>query len=82
MPQTSTMTIRLGSDLKDRLDKLAAVTQRSKSFLAADAVREYVELNEWQLEEIQSALREADEADFAADEDVENLFAKWRTDAG
>jgi len=82
MPQTSTMTIRLGNDLKDRLDRLAAVTQRSKSFLAAEAVKEYVELNEWQLQEIQSALNEADSADFAADEEVEEAFAKWRSDAG
>jgi len=82
MSQTSTMTIRLGSDLKERLDKLATVTRRSKSFLAAEAVREYVELNEWQLGEIKSALKEADGADFASDREVDAVFAKWRSNAG
>ena len=82
MPQTSTMTIRLGDDLKQRLDKLATVTRRSKSYLAAEAVREYVELNEWQLKEIESAIIEANGGDYAADEEVEAVFAKWRTGAG
>ncbi len=82
MSQTSTMTIRLNNALKDRLDRLATATQRSKSFLAAEAVREYVELNEWQLKEIQDAINEADAADFSSDAEVEEVFAKWRADAG
>jgi RHH-type rel operon transcriptional repressor/antitoxin RelB len=82
MSVSSTMTIRLENDLKDRLDKLASVTRRSKSFLAAEAVREFVELNEWQLEEIQSAIKEADSGDFATDDEVASVFKKWRTNAG
>lgn len=82
MSVSSTMTIRLENDLKDRLDKLASVTRRSKSFLAAEAVREFVELNEWQLKEIQSAIKEADDSDFATDEEVAILFTKWRPNAG
>jgi predicted transcriptional regulator len=34
---SSTMTIRLEDSVKNRLDQLASVTQRSKSFLAAEA---------------------------------------------
>lgn len=37
------MTIRLDEALKDRLDKLTDLTRRSRSFLAAEAVRVYVE---------------------------------------
>ena len=43
---STTMTIRLDEDVKSRLDKLADSTHRSKSFLAAEAVRVYVESNE------------------------------------
>ncbi len=50
MSQSSTMTIRQEADLKARLDKLADATQCSKSYLAAEAMREYFELNEWQLQ--------------------------------
>lgn len=77
MSQSSTMTIRIEADLKARLDKLAAATHRSKSFLAAEAVREYIELNEWQLEEIQKAVTEADAGDFASEESVNAVFGKW-----
>jgi predicted transcriptional regulator len=57
---STTMTVRLEDDLKDRLDVLAEATQRSKSFLAAEAIRAYAENNEWQIGEILAALREAD----------------------
>jgi len=39
---TTTMTIRVSEDLKERLDRLAADTRRSRSFLAAEAVEAYV----------------------------------------
>jgi predicted transcriptional regulator len=78
---SSTMTIRLTDDLKERLDQLASTTQRSKSFLAAEAIRDYVELNEWQLGEIQAALQEADHGDFATDASVAETLSKWGVDA-
>ena len=77
MAESTTMTIRLEPNLKSRLDKLSAVTHRSKSFLAAEAVREYIELNEWQIEEIKTAVKEADAGDFASDQEVQDVFNKW-----
>jgi RHH-type transcriptional regulator, rel operon repressor / antitoxin RelB len=79
---TTTMTIRLEPEVKDRLDRLSEATRRSKSFLAAEAIREYVETNEWQIHEIQAAIAEADAGDFASDADVKALTDKWdgRTD--
>ena len=62
---SSTMTIRLEDSVKNRLDQLASVTQRSKSFLAAEAIAAYVDTNEWQLSEIQAALTEAEAQDYA-----------------
>ena len=75
---STTMTIRLEDDVKDRLDQLAGATQRSKSYLAAEAVRAYVENNEWQIGEIHTALREADAGDFASDREVARLSKKWK----
>ena len=74
---STTMTVRLESDLKDRLERLSASTHRSKSYLAAEAIREYVELNEWQTRETLAALNEADAGDFATDAEVEAIKAKW-----
>ncbi|MDT8452928.1 MAG: ribbon-helix-helix protein, CopG family [Gammaproteobacteria bacterium] len=81
MTQSSTMTIRMESELKERLDKLAQVTRRSKSFLAAEAVREYLALNDWQIQEINAALTEANAEDFASDEEVATTFSKWGVNA-
>jgi RHH-type rel operon transcriptional repressor/antitoxin RelB len=78
---STTMTIRLEDEIRDRLDVLAEATQRSKSFLAAEAIRAYVESNEWQISEIQAALKEADAGDFASDKDVADLAKKWRVNA-
>jgi len=79
---STTMTIRLDDDLKEQLEKLAAATQRSKSFLAAEAIREFIELNEWQVHEIQRALQEADGGDFASESEIRKTFAKWGVGAG
>ena len=78
---STTMTIRLDDDVKDRLDALADATQRSKSFLAGEAIRAFVETNEWQIGEIQAALKEADAGDFASDKDVAALAKKWKVNA-
>ncbi len=74
---SSTMTIRLDDGLKSRLDELAASTDRSKSFLAAEAVRQYVEQNEWQVAQIKAAIGEADEGDFASDAEVQGVLDQW-----
>ncbi len=78
---STTMTIRLDDDVKDRLDVLADATQRSKSFLAAEAIRAFVETNEWQIGEIRSALSEAEAGEFAADKEVAALAKKWKVNA-
>ena len=81
MPEpTITMTIRMEAELKSRLDKLSAATKRSKSFLAAEAVREFIEINEWQIEEIKNSLKEADAGDFSSDREVRAVFNKWGVD--
>ena len=79
---STTMTIRIEPELKQRLDLLAEATQRSKSFLAAEALRDFVELNEWQIGEIKNAIKEADNDDFASDLSVKKALAKWGVDAG
>ncbi len=79
---STTMTIRLEPELKQRLDRLAKATQRSKSFLAAEALRDFVELNEWQIGEIKAAIGEADKGDFASDKAVKKTLGKWGVDAG
>jgi predicted transcriptional regulator len=43
MAASTTITIRVRPDVKEKLDRIATDTQRSKSFLASEAVAAYVE---------------------------------------
>ncbi|MFT6436521.1 MAG: putative transcriptional regulator [Candidatus Azotimanducaceae bacterium] len=76
------MTIRLEPELKNRLDQLASATHRSKSFLAAEAIRDFIEINEWQVKELKAAVAEADSGDFANEKEVNRTFSKWDVNAG
>ena len=74
---TNTVTIRLEETTKNKLEKLADATHRSRSFLAAEAIKAYVDSNEWQINEIQAAIAEADAGDFASDAEVQAVIDKW-----
>lgn len=74
---STTMTIRLDPGLKNRLEQLAKITDRSKSYLAAEAIREFIELNEWQLREIEQAVKEADNGEFASEQSLKKVLRKW-----
>jgi len=71
------MTIRVDRKTKTRLEKLAKAMERTKSYVAAEAIRAYVELNEWQITEIKAALKEADAGDFASEKEVHAVMRKW-----
>jgi RHH-type rel operon transcriptional repressor/antitoxin RelB len=77
MASEKVITLRLDGTLRGKLDKLATATRRSRSFLAAEAIREYVALNSWQIEEIHKGLAEADRGEFASDREVKRMAKKW-----
>jgi predicted transcriptional regulator len=53
------MSMRLPDDLSSQLDALANATGRSKSFLAGQTIRDYIERESWQIAEITQAIRSA-----------------------
>ena len=72
------LSVRLDAKSKRRLDKLAAATARNKSVVAADAIRAYLDLYEWQVNEIRAGLREADAGDFASHAEVKAALVKLK----
>ena len=68
------VTLRLEPGIRKRLDQLAKATERSRAALAAEAVRQFVELNEWQIAAIQEGVRDAESGRFI---DHARLKAKW-----
>ena len=77
MAMIPVVTVRLEPDLRERLDRLAEAQRRSRSYVATEAIREYVKVNEWQISETRKALAEADRGEFASPEDVRRVLKKW-----
>jgi len=74
---SSTVTLRLDDAIKDKLERLAESTHRSRSFLAAEAIKAYLDNNEWQINEVHAAIAEADAEDFATESEVNAVASKW-----
>lgn len=74
---TAVLTLRVPTEVKEQLDKLADATHRSKSWLAGEAIQRYLELEAWQIGEIQQALQEADAGDFASDDEVAAVKSRY-----
>ena len=75
---TSTITARISKELRSELDMLTRSTGRNKNALVEEALRRFVELERWQLADIEAGLREADAGDFAPNEEIDALRAKYR----
>ncbi len=74
----ATMSFRTDEETKSRLDRLAGTRQRDRSFLINEAIEQYLELSDWQEAQIRAGIEEADRGEFATEEEVEAVFAKWR----
>lgn len=74
---TAVLTLRIPEEIKAKLDKLAQATHRSKSFLAEEAIARYIDLEAWQIGEIEQAIQEADQGDFASPSDLADLLKKY-----
>jgi RHH-type rel operon transcriptional repressor/antitoxin RelB len=74
---STTFTVRVETDVKKRLEKLAKSTGRSRSFLAAEALREYLEVNEWQVAGVRKAMDSLDRGDRVPHEQVKAWVNSW-----
>ena len=74
---STTFTVRVDAVVKKRLEKLAKSTGRSRSFLAAEAIGEFVDVNEWQIAGIKSAMTSMDRGEGIAHEQVKEWVQSW-----
>ncbi len=76
MPST-TFTIRVEPAVKKRLEKLARSTGRSRSFLAAEALSEYLDVNEWQVVGVRTAIASFDRGEGVSHEELKAWVNSW-----
>jgi RHH-type rel operon transcriptional repressor/antitoxin RelB len=75
---TVTVGARVPRDVRDELDKLVKSTGRNRNALVEEALRRFIDVERWQLADIEAGLHEADAGDFATDEEMEAMRAKYR----
>lgn len=70
------ITFRLDSEKRTALDVIAAGMDRDRSYILNEAIAVYLEMHQWQIDEIQQGLAEAEAGDFASAAEVQAMFAK------
>jgi predicted transcriptional regulator len=74
---STTFTVRVDADPKERLERLAKSTGRSRSFLAAEAINQYLEVNEWQVAGINRAIASLDRGEGVAHDQANDWVTSW-----
>ena len=68
------VSLRLPPNIRKRLDALAVATERSRTAMVVEAVKRYVDLQEWQITAIKRGVEQADRGEFI---DHVERKAKW-----
>ncbi len=76
---TQTVSIRLDDETLGKLDALTKATERSRAWLMAHAVEQYVQHETWQIEAIHNTLKKIRQgkAKFASDEETTQWLQSW-----
>jgi RHH-type rel operon transcriptional repressor/antitoxin RelB len=75
--RSATFTVRVDAAAKKRLEKLAKSTGRSRSFLAAEAINDYLDVNEWQVAGIKQAIASLDRGEGVSHEQIKDWITSW-----
>jgi len=75
---TTAFTIRTSPETMRRLDQLAAQVDRSRNYLANQALEEFLELRAWQIEKVQAGIAAAERGEFVPDQEMEGIFEGYQ----
>lgn len=77
MAKTTSVSVRMESALNERVAAVAAALDRPKSWAIEQAVRDFVEVQEWQLAAIDEGIKAADEGRVVPHEEVVAWVRSW-----
>jgi RHH-type transcriptional regulator, rel operon repressor / antitoxin RelB len=75
--ESAVLTLRVDTKTKSKLDKLAEAPKRSNSFLAAEGIERYLEVEGWQIKKIKQAIKKADAGGFLSDAEFAKIVEKY-----
>ncbi len=70
------VSLRLEEEKIEQLDSLAEATHRDRSFLISEAIDNYLEVQQWQINHIKNAIQQADKKDFASADAIKRILSK------
>ena len=76
------VSMRLPTELKDRVQSYAQLTGRSKSYVAIEALTEYLDWRLPQMRDLEEAVAAADRDEFASDAEVSAVFERYGVAVG
>jgi RHH-type transcriptional regulator, rel operon repressor / antitoxin RelB len=76
MATTTTLSFRTEVKTREQIDKMAELLDRDRSWVINEAVGHYLELQAWQLQQIEEGIRELDAGKGYTLEEVRDRFAK------
>lgn len=76
--EKQTVSFRLDSDKVSALDALADALDRDRTYLLNEAVAAYLDVQQWQIEHVKAAVRQADAGRLLEHQQVKKMAAKWR----
>lgn len=79
MAETALISVRMPKEMAQRLEALAEAIDRSKSYVAARAIEEYLAAHEWQIRAIEEGIRAADAGKIVDHAEVEAWVNSWGT---
>jgi len=81
MHSSALISVRVRPEVAERLKALSQIMQRSSSFLAAEALEEFLDIHEWQIQAIQKGIEAVDRGDVVEFESVKKKWKKSREDS-
>ncbi len=81
MSETILISARVSSEVANRLASLSKSTHRSKSFLASQAIEEFLNVQEWHVEAIKEGIAAAKKGDVKSHEEAIAILNTWGKNA-
>lgn len=73
------VTIRISDESKDRLERICEFTRRSKSFIAGEALEEYLSSKLWLMEALEEGIEDRRNGNLVSHDEI---LQEWERKAG
>jgi predicted transcriptional regulator len=76
--EKQTISFRIDPEKLEALDAIAKAMERDRTFVLNEAVRSYLDIQEWQMDHIKAGLDQAERGELIDHPEVNRLARTWR----